>query len=495
MAREYLAPGVYTETVRPVGRPIEGVSTTTCVFLGEAVRGPVNVPVLITSWTDYMRLYAGGLDTPFMRDADLAYAVYGFFQNGGRRCYIVRVGRSPMRPDPGGELTPRKAQAVIANGAQFVRARDEGKWGNGLVAEVEKNDDGISLDPDEELFNVIVSFKGEQVEFWRGFGNDPDRRNYFERINLQSAFIDFYGGDKLAVGRYALTGGQDGSAPVDIDYLHALHGIAELPDRNMIAIPGQTSRAVLRGLLDWCSKDERTFPILEMPLFMTTQQARDERRWLGAAPRGAIYLPWFKVLDPLSTNGEPRITPPAGHIAGVFARQTNERGVHKAPAGVEANIRGIVDAVQEFGFGDSEILNPASVNVIMRRPNYGVVVWGARTLTTDRTMIYVSDQRLNMFIKQSLENGTQWVVFEPNDSLLWKSVRVTCEEFLHVLWSVHGSLFGATADEAFFVVCDETNNTQATIDAGFLFVDIGYAPVKPAEFVVFRIAHSMRTSG
>ena len=227
---------------------------------------------------------------------------------------------------------------------------------------------------------------------------------------------------------------------------------------------------------------------------MTAQQARDERRWLGAAPRGAVYLPWFKVLDPLSSNGEPRITPPSGHIAGVFARQTNERGVHKAPAGVEADIRGIVEVVQSFSDGDSEVLNPASVNVILRRPNYGIVIWGARTLTSDRTMIYVSDQRLNTFIKQSLENGTQWAVFEPNDERLWRALRVTCEEFLHTLWSVDGALFGATAHEAFFVKCDAENNTQETIDRGFVFVDIGYAPVKPAEFVVLRIAHSMRSS-
>ena len=252
MAREFLAPGVYTETVRPTGRPIEGVSTTTCVFLGESTRGLVNVPVLITSWADYVRLYAGGLDTPFVRDADLAYAVYGFFQNGGRRCYIVRVGRSPMRPDPGGEFTPRVAQASISAmpGLQYVRARDEGAWGNGLAIEVEKNEDGLSLDPDEVLFNVIVRFKGERAEVWRGFGNDPGRRNYFERINLQSQFVEFYGGDKLVAGTYVLSGGQDGSPPMDIDYLHALHNIADLPDRNMIAIPGQTSRGILRGLLD-----------------------------------------------------------------------------------------------------------------------------------------------------------------------------------------------------------------------------------------------------
>ena len=484
MAREYLAPGVHVETVRPNGRPVEGVSTTTCVFFGEALRGPVNAPVLITSWADYIRLYAGGLDTPFARDADLAYAVQGFFQNGGRRCYVVRVGRSALKPDPAGELSPRRAQAAITDGSQYVRAKDEGEWGNGLSVDARKDDDG--------LFVVTVKLGGEAKEIWRGFCSDADSRSYFERINPQSEFIEFYGGGGLSEGTFALGGGRDGSPPDDIDYIHAFDCMAELPDRNMAAAPGQTSRAVVRGLLDWCARDERTFPILEMPLFMDAQQMRDERRWLGAAPRGAIYAPWVTVLDPISRNGEPRLAPPSGHIAGVFARQTNERGVHKAPAGVEADLRGIVDLAQGFAEGDSEILNPAGVNVAMRRPNYGAVLWGARTLSADSTLRYVSDQRLNTFIKESLERGTQWAVFEPNDARLWRALRVTCEEFLHTLWSVQGALFGASAGEAFFVKCDAENNPKRTVDQGLLFVDIGYAPVKPAEFVALRVAHSMR---
>ena len=485
MAKEILAPGVHIETVMATGRPIMGVSTSTGVLLGEAMRGVINKPILITSWQDYIRVFARGLESPFIREADLAYAVNGFFQNGGRRLYVMRVGN--MRDT---NNRPLQAISSITN-EQSIRAKDEGIWGNDLLINIEKNNDG--LDPNEELFNILVHFKGERVEVWRGFSNNPERRNYFERINSQSEFIEFHGEDKIIEGSFTFKNGNDGARVSDIDYLQAFDNLHDLPDRNMIAIPGQTSRPVLRGLLDWCAIDNRTFPILEMPLLMTTQQARDERRELGSATRGAIYLPWFKVLDPLSPSGEPRICPPSGHLMGVFARISNERGVHKAPAGVEAQVRGIVDIVQVFNERDSEILNPASVNIVMQRPNFGIVIWGTRTLSSDTTMLYVSDQRLNSFIKQSLEEGTQWAVFEPNDSNLWSSLRITCQEFLQNLWS-NGALFGTSADEAFFVVCDESNNTQETISQGLLFVDIGYAPVKPAEFIVLRIAHSMRSN-
>lgn len=510
MAREYLAPGVYTETVQPVGRPIHGVSTTTGVLVGLAERGPINQPIMVTSWQEYIQRYAGGLASPFMRDSDLAYAVYGFFQNGGRRTYILRVGNvRPLTP----LNLPRPAFADIGTNGQRVYARDEGAWGNHLRVVVRENEhDSIydnSTDPPtliEQRYDIIVYFRGEPVEFWRNWSNNQSSRNYFERITLQSNFIRFEGEEEIVVGEYTLGAllpngqpdltaanvGSDGREVFAIDYLAALRNLEELPDRNLLAVPGQESRIMIRGILDWCEEDERTFPIIGMPPFMTAQQLRDERRQIGSAVRGALYAPWFTVLDPLSVNGEPRLMPPEGHLMGIFARQTNDRGVHKAPAGVTANVRGIVDVVKPFAFGDSEIANPASVNLVMNRPNYGNVVWGARTINTDRTKLYVSDQRLNMFIKQSLEEGTQWAVFEPNDHRLWKALYVSCYEFLHVLWSVHGSLFGETSDEAFFVKCDADNNPRETQYLGKVFVDVGYAPVKPAEFVIIRVAHSMR---
>lgn len=544
---EFLAPGVYPISVRPTGRPIQAVSTSTGVLIGEAERGPINTPILITSWADYVRIYAGGLTTPFMEDSDLAFAVYGFFQNGGRRVYIVRLAAPAVIPGlTPPAVRPLKAEAVITPAAGSgttattglrVRARDEGTWANlanlvvgtnnmpdrfdGMRVVITRNtdSDAMPIPPsttpppiptDQWTFNVQVLMNGVEVEFFRDVNNIEGHRSYFQRINSRSNFIEFYGDQPLTVNstvfpatptlRLNMAGGHNG---ITITETHIVgpgslvlgnsHVLDDLPDRNMIAIPGWYSHNINRGLLDWAARDQRTFPILEMSPDITTQEARDDRRRLGAAPRGALYIPWFYVLDPLSPTGNPRECPPSGHIMGIFARQTIERGVHKAPAGVEADVRGIVDVVNELVMRDSEILNPASVNVVKRRPNYGVVVWGARTIHTDRTLLYVSDQRLNSFIKQSLEEGTQWAVFEPNDHNLWRALRVSCAEFLNFLWHVKGSLFGATAEEAFFVKCDAENNTDETRYQGMVIVDIGYAPVKPAEFVLLRIAHSMRT--
>ncbi|HAC65202.1 MAG TPA: phage tail protein [Cyanothece sp. UBA12306] len=222
------------------------------------------------------------------------------------------------------------------------------------------------------------------------------------------------------------------------------------------------------------------------------QKPQDVAQWLSAFNRrsmfGALYYPWIKVANPRN-NGLPIFVPPCGHMMGIWCRTDQNRGVFKAPA--NDTPRGVLGLAYETNMREQELLNPIGINCIRNFANYnrGYLVWGARTLV-DPTNIqwrYISVRRLMSYIEKSIEIGTQWVVFEPNDSDLWGRVSRVVSNFLERLWR-EGALFGASPAEAFFVKCDASINTPDTIMMGRLYVEIGVAPVRPAEFVIFRIS-------
>lgn len=196
----------------------------------------------------------------------------------------------------------------------------------------------------------------------------------------------------------------------------------------------------------------------------------------------ALYYPWVKVFDPAS--GRNSLVPPSGHVA-VWARSDNERGVHKAPA--NEVIRGAVDLEIRLSKGEQDLLNPIGVNCVRAFPGRGIRIWGARTLSSDPAWRYLNVRRLFNYLEESILLGTQWVVFEPNDDRLWSSIRRNVTAFLTEEWR-RGALFGRTAEEAFYVRCDRSNNPQESIDLGQVVCEIGVAPVKPAEFVIFRLS-------
>ena len=198
---------------------------------------------------------------------------------------------------------------------------------------------------------------------------------------------------------------------------------------------------------------------------------------------GALYWPWIKVFDPIA--GQARFVPPSGHIAGIWARNDDTRGVWKAPA--NEVIRGAISLELQLTKSEQDQLNPVGIDCIRAFPGRGIRVWGARTLSSDPAWRYVNVRRLFNYIEESVIGGTQWVVFEPNDMALWQRVRRTINAFLVRTWR-DGALLGATPQEAFYVKCDSETNPSEVIDAGQLVVEIGIAPVKPAEFVIFRIA-------
>jgi hypothetical protein len=298
--------------------------------------------------------------------------------------------------------------------------------------------------------------------------------------------------------RLMLPGGTDGSAPpttADFRGTAATPATAtglqamELVDAvSILAAPGVTSQAVQEALIDQCERLKDRFAVLDpapasgngAPTLNDIQAQRS----LFDTHYAALYYPRVIVEEPATGNSVPMS--PSGHVVGIYARTDEERGVHKAPA--NEVIRGVLGLESTLNRGAQDVLNPIGINVLrdFRTDQRGLRVWGARCMTSDTAWRYVPVRRLFIFVEESLQEGTQWVVFEPNDEPLWAQVRQVVGDFLRRLWR-DGALAGATAEQAFFVKCDRTTMTQDDIDNGRLILVVGIAPVKPAEFVIIRI--------
>jgi uncharacterized protein len=401
MATSYLSPGVYVEEVDRGSKPIEAVGTNTVGFLGESSKGPLNESVLITNWSQFVKTFGDFKDC----SEHLAHAVYGFFNNGGSRCFVVNVGA------PEGVATAPKA------------------------ANAEKKD--------EKAPNQVVVGGG--------------------------------GRDGLFIGRDGGPGARTGLKCLD-----------EVDEIAIILAPGQVSPAVQDALLSHCETRKDRFAILDSP--ETIQGGVDKLPKPRDSKYGAYYFPWIQVYDPDKGN---IFVPPSGHIAGVYSRTDSERGVHKAPA--NEIIRGALGMKYNVSKGEQDLLNPKGINAI-RFMNGAIRIWGARTLSTDPSWRYINVRRLFIMVESSIERATQWVVFEPNDHRLWKRVQRTIASFLTLLWR-NGALMGTAPEQAFYVKCDDETNPPEVIDAGQLVVEIGLAPVKPAEFVIFRIGQMASGGG
>jgi phage tail sheath protein FI len=523
MAATYGAPGVYIEEKPSGSMPVQGVGTAVAAFVGftqtyNADAGdptdPDGVkPQLITSWPQYERVYGG-----FVEGIMLPYAVKGFFENGGSTCFIVRIPTG----NGNGSLPQR---ALPAAGRQEVEtlqveARDPSSRLD-VIVEAPPSDGGGADGPSPE-FTLKVVEDGRIREEYPGVSLGRGPRGVDRVVNERSKLITVevrnVPGLSLAdrapaPGMYTIEpAGQqtvsvsaaefEGSETERTGY----QGLAIAEDVTIVAIPDlitiatgedgsfdeETYLAAQGKLVDWCEAGGTRMAILDSPPGLNAQRALEWRTKLAKdSAFAAAYYPHLIVANPNArpgaTNGEKFIkVPPSGHIAGVWARTDGSRGVWKAPA--NEICRGAARLEIEVTNGEQDLLNPAQVNCIRSFGANGIRVWGARTLAaTDQSWRYVNVQRLFNFVEESLRRGTQWVVFEPNDQDLWARVRRTVSVFLRGLW-LQGALVGATPEQAFFVRCDETNNPAGSVDEGKLFVDIGIAPVKPAEFVIFRIS-------
>jgi Bacteriophage tail sheath protein len=514
----YLSPGVYMEEVSSGSKPIEGVGTAIAAFVGFTESGPLNEPVLVTNWTQFTKSFGD-----FAEGCYLPHAVYGYFLNGGGSAYVVRVGGGAVAPNGDGNgaaagAVATKATAELTGGnakpAFRVRAVAEGQAGNDISVEIADASEGGG----DETFKLIVRKAGQVEETFDNVTTRRGQANVITVVRQQSKLITIeeVKGAALAVpnkgAQVALAGGD---SPVVVEVRPEQYvgdsaartgfaGLEAIEDVTMLCVPdlmtayqsgsvdAEGLKAVQLAMIAHCELMADRVAILDAPPGLNPQQMKDWRvNFAGYDSKYAtLYYPWIKIMDPVA--GKPIFMPPSGYVAGIWARNDETRGVHKAPANEVA--RGVIALETGITKGEHDQLNPIGVNCIRAFPGQGIRVWGARTLSSDPEWRYLNVRRLFNFVEKSILAGTNWVVFEPNDQRLWDSVSRTINMFLRRVWR-SGALFGRTPSQAFFVKCDEENNPPENRDVGILTVDIGIAPVKPAEFVVFRISQYSEGTG
>jgi uncharacterized protein len=269
---------------------------------------------------------------------------------------------------------------------------------------------------------------------------------------------------------------------------------------SLIAVPGVGSEAVVDAGMNYCARRQLSdcFYIGDMAVTDDTYAEAISYRDTLNNPNsyGAVYFPWLRILDPTGVSAEPVAAPPSGFIAGLYARTDSQRGVWKAPAGTEAIVAGTVGLVTDLTEVQHGNLNnhPKSVSVIRKFPSTGIVSWGARTVSSDPEYKYIPVRRTAIFLRVSIYNGIQWAVFEPNDEPLWASLRLNIGAFMNTLFR-RGAFQGSKPSDAYFVKCDAETTTQADIDLGIVNVLVGFAPLKPAEFVVVKISQMAGQTG
>jgi uncharacterized protein len=545
MARlDYFAPGVYVEEIDRGSRPIEGVSTAVAGFVGftEDVRGGAELfkPMLITNWTQYLNYFSSPQSNGFTEfNAYLPFAVYGYFMNGGGRCWVTSIGTQlPGAPRaaaaepatlqitgrgnrPSLSFTLRPEQA--AGGAIHILVSDS------TPRPQPEGTEGEAPPNTGEYFTVQIRRGEEVLEQYENLtmNREPAAQvaTYAIAALRNSMYVNItdpsQSGQPLARrpgnGQYELAPRIVPSAPdrfsQDVEGVRddrtGVRGIFEIDEITMLACPdlmraheaGVMNLDQVHGIMelmvsmcegsasgDIPNPPNRMVILDPPPQYAKPQEVVDwlQRSFNRRSMFAALYYPWIKVPNP-SNGGRPILVPPCGHMMGVWARTDETRGVYKAPANEVP--RGVIGLGYETNFREQELLNPIGINCIRNFPNRGIRIWGARTLVEpDKTeWRYISVRRLISYIEKSIELGTQWAVFEPNDEDLWARVRRTVSNFLERIWR-EGALFGSTAQQAFYVKCDEELNPPETRILGRLFVEVGVCPVRPAEFVVFRIS-------
>lgn len=355
-------------------------------------------------------------------------------------------------------------------------------------------------------FNMEVKY-GDIVEFYENLSFNAETSNHVSKKTAKSDLITVSSanppeelkapyellGEDSGYVKVSLKGGSNGSVgnitPADFigtdNGAGKRTGIQAFIDNDMVslmAVPGVTDPNVQLTLTAHCENLASRFAVLDVPRDAKKVQDIINHREIIDSSYAAMYHPWVQVFDPLDKKNI--MVPPSGSVVGIYARSDNSRGVHKAPA--NEVVRGCTGLDCQFNKGEHDILNPKGVNLIRAFCGQGIRVWGARTASSDGSWKYINVRRLFIFIEESIKANTSWVVFEPNDENLWVRVQRTISVFLNNLWR-NGSLAGSTPEEAFFVNIGLSTMSRSDIDNGRLICVIGVAPVKPAEFVIFRL--------
>jgi phage tail sheath protein FI len=527
-------PGVYIEEIPSGVRTITGVATSITAFIGRALKGELNEPVTITSFGDYERLF-GGLSV----DSTMSYAVQDFYQNGGSMAIIVRVYRkdsSSSPPDDGiasltlpGSGSPTGDQLVLF-------ANSPGSWGNSLFVSVNYNTQDptqplASPPPPQTSFNLLVYEKNQnvfsKVEEYLNVSLDDNNIRFLPRLLEQRS--DRINIRKQADGSWDIpgeipavtsvdangnptvqgTGGLDGEILTDAEYegdqndKTGMYALRKADLFNLLSIPPpqrgtNTSAAIYSKAVELCV-EKRAMLIVDSPVEWGSSVSGAVSNPISnlssllitgtSARNAALFYPLVQKSDPLRDNQLDTFVP-SGAIAGVMAKTDTNRGVWKAPAGNDAALSGV--SALQINLNDLENgqLNRLGINCLRSFPLTGRVVWGSRTMRgADQhadEWKYIPVRRTALFIEESLFRGTQWVVFEPNDEPLWAQIRLNVGAFMHNLFR-QGAFQGRTPREAYLVKCDKETTTQNDINSGIVNILVGFAPLKPAEFVIIKI--------
>lgn len=518
-------PGVYVEEVPSGVRTITGVATSITAFVGRAARGPTDRPVTVTSFGDFERVF-GGLSP----DSTLGFVVRDFFLNGGSTAIVVRL----YRAETGAEAKP--GLASLAVGTLTLTAAEEGTWGNSLRARVDHDtrpfdaalgESGTSLfnlavrdgttGVVEEHRNVVVAPPGHPRLVTRVLENESRlvraTATGANRPSPSGTTIDpgktIWDDNASPTNSKVTTGAaSDGLALTQASFngsglRAAKKGLFALENAdlfNLLVIPpyqadGTVDTAIVAEAARYCEQRRAILLVDGLPTWddvgdVTGAFAGGFDTTLGTVSKNAaLFFPRLQQPNPLK-DGQVETFAATGAVAGVIARTDAQRGVWKAPAGLEATLGGV--PALSVPLTDAEIgqLNPLGVNCLRAVPGAGRVVWGARTMQgADRLASewkYLPVRRTALFLEESLFRATQWVVFEPNDEPLWAQIRLNVATFLNNLFR-QGAFQGTTPREAYFVKCDKETTTQADIDLGIVNIHVGFAPLKPAEFVVISL--------
>ena len=534
-------PGVYIQEIPSGVRTITGVSTSITAFIGRAKRGPVNEPITINSYSDFERIFGG-----LWLKSTLGYAVRDFYLNGGSQAIIVRLVHHEPENNEENETTsnpgesassPKQASKakVSLDLKQFkleLEAANEGDWGNFLTVRI---DDDVP-DKDNLLFNLTIQdeITGEN-EVFRNVTMDPNHPRSVDLVLLnQSDLMRVVKSQEVtepegtetstptteeeitetstpttedAKAEAKAKDGDDGDALTSHDFIgkeaqkEGLYALEKADLFNLLCIPPYTNdnkdidyESLVDPAAAYCEK-RRAFFIIDPPNEWKNKDdakkgVTDNNDGIGSPTSyAAVFFPRIREPNPLRNNAMEDFAP-CGAIAGVFARTDVERGVWKAPAGIQATLKGVSQLSVPLTDAENGELNTLGINCLRTLPAAGRVVWGARTREGDDRLAsewkYTSVRRLALFLEESLYRGTQWAVFEPNDEPLWAQIRLNLGAFMHSLFR-QGAFQGQKPEEAYFVKCDKETTTQNDINQGIVNIVVGFAPLKPAEFVILSI--------
>lgn len=424
--------------------------------------------------------------------------------NGNELSVNLNVTTAFVSGDSGTINLLSLANLLLWVGQVTIRAESPGSWGNNITVAVTDHPDPTK----PERFGLTIYYRGSVVETILDLSmNPPDRRFVSNILVQESRYIVASNATTIrpsAVTQAALSGGTDGltsASLVSTDYVgdpalgNGLHALDIIDDVNLVAVPDAINRDVHVGGMAYCAgrKDcvyladsqQNISSSNDVLNYKLAQGAYSGANAFGSK-YGALYAPWILVFDPITGGRRP--IPPSGAVAGRLAATDQARGVHKAAAGVEdGRLRSALGLSINFTAADQASLNPKGINILRRFNGVGNVIWGARTVSGDPEWRYLNVRRLFLFLEKSIEVNTNWVVFEPNDRTLWKSIERNISAFLKLQW-LQGALVGATEEQAFYVKCNEETNPPESIDLGRVITEIGVAPSKPAEFVIFRIS-------